>query len=74
VYLGLATVEGNVLTPMILGRAFHVAPLVVFAWLVLGGWLWAVTGLVVAVPLLMLLVITSEQSPSLAWIAALMRG
>ena len=73
VYLGLATIEGNVLTPMILGRAFQISPLVVFVWLVFWGWLWSVPGAIVAVPLLMLIKITCEQSPALAPVAALMR-
>jgi predicted PurR-regulated permease PerM len=73
VYLGLATIEGNVLTPMILGRAFHISPLVVFVWLVFWGWLWSVPGAIISAPLLMLIKITCEQSPALAPIAALMR-
>jgi predicted PurR-regulated permease PerM len=73
VYLGVATIEGNVLTPMILGRAFQISPLVVFVWLVFWGWLWSVPGAIIAVPLLMLIKITSEQSPTLAPLAALMR-
>ena len=73
VYLGLATIEGNLLTPMILGRAFQISPLVVFVWLVFFGWLWSVPGAIVAVPLLMLIKITCEQSPTLEPVAALMR-
>jgi len=73
VYLGLATVEGNVVTPLILGRTFHISPLVVFVWLVFWGWLWSVPGAIISVPLLMLITITCEQSPSLAPIAALIR-
>jgi predicted PurR-regulated permease PerM len=72
-YLGLATIEGNVLSPLILGRAFEISPLVVFVWLVFWGWLWSVPGAIVAVPLLMLLKITCEQSPTLRPIADLMR-
>ena len=73
VYLGLATIEGNVLTPMILGRAFHISPLVVFVWLVFWGWLWSVPGAIISVPLLMLIKITCEQTPTLGPMAALMR-
>jgi predicted PurR-regulated permease PerM len=73
VYLGLATIEGNILTPLVLGRAFKISPLVVFVWLVFWGWLWSIPGAIVAVPLLMLIKITCEQSPSLVPIAALMR-
>jgi predicted PurR-regulated permease PerM len=72
-YLGLSAIEGNVLNPLILGRAFKISPLVVFVWLVFWSWLWSVPGAIVAVPLLMLLKITCEQNPTLAPVAALMR-
>jgi predicted PurR-regulated permease PerM len=70
-YLLLTTVEGNFITPLILGRAFRVSPLVIFVWLVFWTWLWGVAGALVAVPLLMLLKITCEQSPELTWLAEL---
>jgi predicted PurR-regulated permease PerM len=72
-YLLLTTIEGNFITPLILGRAFRVSPLVIFVWLVLWTWLWGVAGALVAVPLLMLLKITCEQSKSLTWLAELMQ-
>jgi predicted PurR-regulated permease PerM len=41
----------------------------VFLWLVFWAWLWGVPGAIVAVPLLMLVKITCEQSKELAPIA-----
>jgi predicted PurR-regulated permease PerM len=70
-YLVLTTIEGNFITPMILGRAFRVSPLVIFVWLVFWTWLWGVAGAVVAVPLLMLIKITCEQSEDLVWFSEL---
>jgi predicted PurR-regulated permease PerM len=70
-YLLLTTIEGNFITPLILGRAFRVSPLVIFVWLVFWTWLWGVAGALVAVPLLMLIKITCEQSPQLTWLAEL---
>jgi predicted PurR-regulated permease PerM len=64
-------VEGNVITPLVLGRTFRVHPVVVFAWLLFWAWLWGVAGALMAVPLLMLLKITCEQSRVLAPIAEL---
>jgi predicted PurR-regulated permease PerM len=69
-YLVLTTVEGNVISPIILGRTFALSPLVIFAWLVFWGWLWGIFGAVIAVPLLMLIKITCEQSRALSPIAA----
>jgi predicted PurR-regulated permease PerM len=72
-YLALSAVEGNVISPIILGRTFALSPLVIFVWLVLWSWLWGIAGAIVAVPLLMLLKITCEQSPALSPIAAFLR-
>jgi predicted PurR-regulated permease PerM len=72
-YLVLSTIEGNVVTPIILGRTFSVSPLVIFVWLVFWGWLWGIPGAIIAVPLLMLIKVTCEQSPALAPIAAFLR-
>jgi predicted PurR-regulated permease PerM len=72
-YLVLTTIEGNVISPIVLGRTFSLSPLVIFAWLVFWGWLWGIFGAVIAVPLLMLLKVTCEQSRALAPIAAFLK-
>jgi predicted PurR-regulated permease PerM len=45
---------------------------VVFVSLVFWGWLWGATGMLLSVPLTMIVKILLENSPSLAWIGALM--
>lgn len=70
-YLGLATVEGNMLTPLILGRTTKLDPLVLFVWLLFWGWLWGIAGAIVAVPLLMLIKLMCERSQVLGPVAAL---
>jgi predicted PurR-regulated permease PerM len=72
-YLALTSVEGNVITPMILGRAFRISPLVVFLWLAFWAWLWSVPGAILAVPMLMLLKIVCEQSAVFAPVAEFIR-
>jgi predicted PurR-regulated permease PerM len=71
-YLVLASIEGNVITPLILGRTTELDPLAIFIWLLFWGWLWGVPGAIVAVPLLMLIKLTCEKSKVLAPIAALL--
>jgi predicted PurR-regulated permease PerM len=73
-YLALTSVEGNILTPLVLGRAFRISPLVVFVWLAFWAWLWSVPGAILAVPMLMLINIICEQSPTLSHISRLIRG
>jgi predicted PurR-regulated permease PerM len=71
VYLTIAAVEGNGLTPLILGRTTELDPLVIFVWLLFWGWLWGIAGAMVAVPLLMLIKLMCERSEVLGPVAAL---
>jgi predicted PurR-regulated permease PerM len=51
-YLGLTTLEGQVVQPLALGRRLALSPLIVFLGLWLWGWLWGVAGLFLATPIL----------------------
>lgn len=51
-YFLLTSLEGYFLTPMIVGRWLTLEPLVVLLSIVFWGWLWGVTGAVLAVPLM----------------------
>jgi predicted PurR-regulated permease PerM len=52
IYLGLHTLEGQIITPIVLGRTMAISPLVLILALMLFGWLWGIVGLLLAVPLL----------------------
>ena len=51
-FLVLAFIEGQLVTPTIIGRRLAVNPVVVFVWLLLWGTLWGVIGILLAGPLL----------------------
>jgi len=51
-YLALHTFEGQLVTPIVLGRRMALSPLVLILALMLFGWLWGIVGLLLAVPLL----------------------
>ncbi|MBD9369804.1 AI-2E family transporter [Xanthomonas sp. XNM01] len=51
-YLALHTIEGQIVTPIVLGRRMALSPLVLILALMLFGWLWGLVGLLLAVPLL----------------------
>src|SRR5690606_24773737 len=51
-YLVLHTIEGQLVTPIVLGRSMALSPLVLILALMLFGWLWGIVGLLLAVPLL----------------------
>lgn len=66
VYFALDTVEANLVTPMILGRRLALNPVVIFIWLIFCGWIWGITGALLAVPLLAIIKIISDKVEQLA--------
>ena len=52
IYLVLHTLEGQIITPIILGKRMALSPLVLILALMVFGWLWGLIGLLLAVPLL----------------------
>ena len=51
-YLGLATLEGNFITPMVMGRSLTLNPVLVLLSLLFWGWMWGIVGVILAVPIL----------------------
>lgn len=54
IYIGMATVEGNFITPTIVGRRLTLSPLAVFLSLVFWAWMWGPIGAFLASPLLII--------------------
>ena len=52
IYLGLHTIEGQILTPLVLGKRMAISPLVLMLALMVFGWVWGIIGLLLAVPLI----------------------
>ncbi len=52
-FLAIATLEGQVVQPLALGRRLALSPLIVFLGLWLWGWLWGVAGMFLATPILL---------------------
>ncbi len=65
VFLLLNTIEGQFVTPTVLGRRLALDPTVVFVWLMLWGWLWGVTGFLLAGPLLACFAILCRDNEAL---------
>lgn len=51
-YLTLHGIESQVFTPLLVGRRLGVDPLILFVGLLLFGWIWGISGLLLAVPTL----------------------
>jgi predicted PurR-regulated permease PerM len=61
-YLALATIEGQVVQPLVVGRRLELNPIIVFLALWFGGWFWGIAGIVIAVPSLVALKVVAEHS------------
>jgi len=51
-YLILATLEGNFITPLVLGRSLTLNPVIILIALTFWGWMWGISGMILAVPIL----------------------
>jgi predicted PurR-regulated permease PerM len=65
-FIGLNLLESYFLTPMILGRRLTLNPVVIFLGLTFWGWLWGITGALLAVPIMVVLKIFCDHSEALA--------
>jgi predicted PurR-regulated permease PerM len=51
-YLVLASIEGNLVTPFVMGRSLTLNPVVILLSITFWGWLWGIAGIILAVPIL----------------------
>ncbi len=65
IYLSIEVLQGQFLTPMILGARFAMNPVAIFVWLIIWGSLWGVVGAIIAVPLLAVFRILCDRIASL---------
>ncbi|MGA9340755.1 MAG: AI-2E family transporter [Rhodanobacteraceae bacterium] len=63
VSLGLHVLEGELITPHLVGHRLKLDPVMVFIALILLGWLWGVAGLLLAVPLMTCAKLIAERTP-----------
>jgi len=61
-YLGIATIEGQIVQPLFVGRRLEINPILVFLAVWCGGWMWGIAGITIAVPSLVALKVAAEHS------------
>ena len=61
-YLALATLEGQVVQPLLVGRRLELNPILVFLAVWFAGWFWGVAGIVIAIPTMVALKVAAEHS------------
>jgi predicted PurR-regulated permease PerM len=52
VYLGYGALEGNFITPWVMGRSLTLNPVIILISLTFWGWMWGIAGVILAVPIL----------------------
>ena len=61
-YVVLATIEGQIVQPLLVGRRLAVNPLVVFLALWFGGMFWGIPGILLSTPVLVAIKVIAEHS------------
>lgn len=64
-FVGLNILESYLVTPMVLGRRLTLNPVVIFLALTFWGWLWGITGALLAVPIMVVFKIFCDHSEPL---------
>ncbi|MFC7333263.1 AI-2E family transporter [Rhodocista pekingensis] len=73
-FIMLTALEGNFVTPTIVGRRLTLNPIFVFATVLFWGWLWGMPGALLAVPILAVFKILCDATPPLRTLGALIGG
>jgi predicted PurR-regulated permease PerM len=66
IYLALETLQGQIVTPMVLGLRFTLNPVAIFIWLIFWGWMWGIGGAILAFPMLTIFKILCDHIQPLA--------
>jgi len=73
-YVFIQFLEGNIITPKIMGNQIGVNPLVVIIALLLGGAIWGLIGMIVSIPLVAILKLLFDKKDQLHPLSELMKG
>lgn len=68
-YMALTTIEGQFITPWLVGRRLEINTVAVFLTVVLWGWLWGIAGALIAVPFLVVFKVVCDNVSSLQMIS-----
>jgi predicted PurR-regulated permease PerM len=74
VFLALATLEGQFITPIIVGRRMSLSPPIIAIALLVGAWIWGIVGLLIAVPVLAMVKIYCAHDEDLSSVEAILSG
>jgi predicted PurR-regulated permease PerM len=72
VALAITTLEGWLLTPLLIGKAQRMSALAVFVGLLFWTWIWGAWGTILAVPMLVVIKAVADHVPSMRPLGRLM--
>ncbi|QDU80018.1 AI-2 transport protein TqsA [Polystyrenella longa] len=73
-YFTINSLEGNLVTPVILGRSMKLNPAIVFLCIIFWGWVWGIAGVLLAVPIIGITKISFSHFKELKPIAHILAG
>lgn len=74
IFASISMVEGNLVTPALLGKSMNLHPIVVLISLTFWGWIWGLTGAIIAIPLLAVFKIICEKFDETKPLAMMLEG
>ncbi len=74
VYIACNAIEANAITPILLGRRLTLNAVVVFLAVLIWGWLWGVSGALLAVPLLAMMKVIADRVDGLGGLSEFLSG
>lgn len=70
----IQALEGNLITPKVMGNQVGVNPLVVILALLIGGYIWGIIGMIVSVPMVAIIKVLLDKKDELQPFASLIEG
>ncbi|MFW6020267.1 MAG: AI-2E family transporter, partial [Bacteroidales bacterium] len=71
-YMVIQNLEGNIITPNVVGSSVSINPLIALLAIMLGGYIWGISGIILAIPVAALVKIFFEQNNRLKPLSFLM--
>ena len=69
IYMACTAIEGQLVTPSLVGRRLQINSVAVFLAIAFWGWMWGAVGIFIAVPVLIIVKVLSHHVDGLGWLS-----